>query len=211
MAENNRGKFIVFEGVEGSGKSTQIAAIARALRQSGRDVLATLEPGGTWVGTEIRSILLNFERPENHPDIQPWAELFLFAAARVQIVDTVIRPALNSGCLVLCDRFTDSTMAYQGYGRGIDRKVVQQVNDLASAGVKPDIVIWLDIDVEIGLRRAKNYTSPDRIERLDLEFHQRVNAGYRAIAESSDRVFRVDASQSEDLVTREIMTILSGS
>ena len=201
------GKFIVFEGVEGAGKTTQIHQAAGWLQSwcgEGQTVLITREPGGTKLGQQIRHILL---APESL--IGNRAELLLYGADRAQHVESVIRPQLERGAIVLCDRFTDSTVAYQGYGRGFDRAEIDQINDLATGGLQSDLTIWLDLDVEIGLQRALVRGKPDRLEQANLEFHQRVRQGYQSLANSyPDRIVRIDADRSESIVQTEIQAIL---
>lgn len=185
------GRFIVFEGVEGAGKTTQIQALADWLRQRGRQVLITREPGGSAIGAQIRQILL---APENHR-LTTRAELMLYAADRAQHVAEVIGPALASGQDVLCDRYIYSTMAYQGYGRGLDAEAIEWLNDYATAGLRPDLVILLDLDPALGLARARQVGRPDRLEQEALDFHQRVRTGFLALAAADETRFAViDAS-----------------
>jgi dTMP kinase len=184
--------FITFEGGEGSGKSTQIDLTAKFLSSHGVPFLVTEEPGGTLLGKRIREILLN----RNTFEIAPIAELLLFQASRYQHVETVIRPALQAGKLVLCDRFTDATVAYQGCGRGIDLERIQQLNDIASASLKPDKTFLFDVPVELGLGRAsrrmdlqQDRPREDRFEKETLEFHQRVRDGYLSLARKEPERF----------------------
>ena len=201
------GKFIVFEGVEGAGKTTQIRQTAAWLQSKcseDRTVVITREPGGTKLGQQIRHMLL-----EPDSSIGNRAELLLYGADRAQHVESVIRPQLDRGDIVLCDRFTDSTVAYQGYGRGFERAEIDQINCLATGGLQSDLTIWLDLDVEIGLQRVLVRGKPDRLEQANLEFHQRVRQGYQALANSyPDRIVRIDADRSESIVQTEIQAIL---
>lgn len=200
------GKFITFEGGEGCGKTTQIGLLAEALEQRGYDVLRVREPGGTAVGERIRSILLAKESD----GLDPVAELMLYEAARAQICRDVIRPALAAGKVVLCDRFYDSTVAYQGYGRGLDVGLIRRLNEAATDGLAPDATVMLFIDPAEGLRRAMGVTGGDgegdRIEAAGLAFHQRVHDGFARIAmEEPDRVAVVGASGTVDEVHAAVL------
>ncbi len=183
--------FITFEGPEGSGKTTQLKLLAEWLRERGCDVLATREPGGTAISEAIRGILLD----PTHTEMQPEAEILLFSAARAQIVAQVIRPHLQGGGIVLCDRYADSTLAYQGYGRGLDLDTLRTITAFATGGLVPDLTIYLDIAIEEGLRR-KVPQEWNRLEAQALVFHQRVRGGYLEMAASEpDRWLSVDAFQ----------------
>lgn len=168
------GRFIVFEGGEGSGKSTASAAVAERLRSSGVAVVHTREPGGTRAGELVRGLL--------HEELTPWAELFAFLVARAQLVETVIRPALARGETVICDRFAPSTFAYQVHARGLDEEQVRTANAIATGGLEPDLVVYLDIDPEIGLRRKHGETEAIRTGLEGLAFHRKVREGYLAQA-----------------------------
>jgi dTMP kinase len=173
-----RGLFITIEGGDGAGKSTQARLLAARLKRNGVPVVHTREPGGTSIAEAVRRVLL-------HPDsvIAPLTELLLYEAARAQHVAEVVRPALESGRLVLCERYTDATEAYQGWGRGLDRRDVALLNKVATGGLRPDLTILLEAPVSDGLRRARGRkVKGDRLERESLAFHHRVSAGYRAIA-----------------------------
>jgi dTMP kinase len=174
------GLFIAFEGPEGSGKTTQIQLLAAWLRDCGRNVLTTREPGGTRIGNVIRDLLLN----RDHTEMQPQTEILLFSAARAQIVGEVIRPHLAAGGVVLCDRFSDSTMAYQGYGRQLDLDMLRLITAFATGDLKPDWVIYLDLPVAEGLRRKRDGDGSEwnRMESEQQEFHERVRRGYLALA-----------------------------
>ena len=207
------GKFITFEGGEGCGKSTQIKLLAPALEERGYNVLQVREPGGTVVGERIRDILLAKESTA----LDSMAELMLYEAARAQICHEVIRPALDAGKIVLCDRFYDSTIAYQGYGRGLDVALIRKLNEAAVDGLAPDMTLMLFIDPVEGLRRAMGVTGGDgegdRIEAAGLAFHQRVHDGFARIAmEEPDRVFVVGAQGSIEevhvAVLARVMTLL---
>lgn len=205
--------FITFEGIEGSGKTTQMKRLADALKGEGHEVLATREPGGTPIGERIRAILLD----GGNGDMTPMAELFLYAAARSQHVERVIRPALDAGKVVLCDRYTDATRAYQGAARLIDPSIIDFANRAATGGLAPDLTILLDCPPESGLARARGRNlrggaacGEDRFEREEMPFHRRVREGYLAIArEEPKRIMVVDAEQSEDEVHREILRIVT--
>ena len=184
--------FITFEGGEGCGKSTQARALYRRLAASGISVLLTREPGGTPLGEETRRQL---KRARDLP-ISPLAELFLVAAARAQLVREAIRPSLERNIMVICDRYTDSTLAYQGYGRGVNLEAIRRVSDIATGGLSPDLVVLLDIPVEVGLARKK-VTGRDRFESAGAAFHQRVRRGYRTMARADrKRWLTVDGALS---------------
>ena len=189
-APSQRGRFITFEGGEGAGKSTQIQALARQLEMRGVEVLVVREPGGSVVGEAIRHVLLD---PAN-TEMSSHTELFLYEAARAQVVDEIIAPALERGVTVLCDRYYDSTTAYQGYGRGLDIGLVEQLNVAAISGVVPDRTLVLDVDPALGLNRAtQNGAAADRLEQEALAFHQRVRAGFLAVAQKEPERVRVIA------------------
>lgn len=206
--EGMRGKLIVFEGIEGAGKSTQILRSQQWLQeQLGEDtpILLTREPGGTPLGIGLRQLLLE----EAHISLDDRAELLLYAADRAQHVEEVIKPQLQKGAIVLCDRFTDSTIAYQGYGRGIDFKLIQSLNEIATGGLESDLTLWLDVSVETGLSRAKSRGKSDRMEQAAVAFHSRVQEGFSQLAAAyPQRIFRINAEKSEDDVQAEIQNIL---
>ena len=177
------GFFITFEGGEGSGKTTQLKALLAPVRALQGEAIQTRDPGGTAIGNQVRELLLNGENVR----MLALAELFLYEASRAQLVQEVIRPALAAGRIVLCDRFTDSTVAYQGYGRGLNLDLVERLNAVAADGLRPDLTFLLDLDPAVGLARAAERLAhprqqPDRLEGEVLEFHQRVRTGYRALA-----------------------------
>jgi dTMP kinase len=183
------GLFITFEGGEGCGKSTQSRLLLKKLEQQNVPVVLTHEPGGTALGNELRKAL----KRKRDSFVSPQAELFLLAASRAQLVAEVIRPTLEAGKVVLCDRFTHSTMVYQGYGRGLDFTAIKMVNNMATRYLNPDLIILLDISPEQGLARKQSLK--DRFELEDLSFHQRVREGYLKMAAAEpDRWLVVDAS-----------------
>lgn len=199
--------FISFEGIEGSGKSTQIKLLAEYLRTKGHDVLETAEPGGTKIGGKIRKLLLE---PQNHMD--PLAELLLYYSSRAQLVREVIYPEIQKKTVVITDRFTDSTVAYQGYARGIELSIIHALDDIVVPDMKPFLTILLDLDVEEGLRRNRRAQKEDRFELETVEFHNRVRQGFMKIAEEEpERVKIVDASRSAEEVSIEIIRIVEES
>ncbi|BCS87041.1 dTMP kinase [Pseudodesulfovibrio sediminis] len=199
--------FITFEGIEGTGKSTQIKLLTEYLESRGKEVFLTLEPGGSRVGKELRKMLLHVD----NKDITPITELFLYLADRAQHIAQVIRPELEAGRIVLCDRFADSTIVYQGYGRGLDTQVLKELNEVAVDGLWPDLTIVLDINPEIGLKRATLRNIQDgkakeegRFEAEHLTFHDRIREGYLTWAAfHKDRMKVVSAASTpEDVFTR---------
>lgn len=194
--------FISFEGLDHSGKSTQVRRLESALRQHGREVLVLREPGGTPIGEQIRRILLD-TASEGLTDS---AEVLLFSASRSQLVEQVIRPALRRGVIVICDRFVDSTTAYQGSGRGIDASIIAAVNRAATMGVVPDRTFFLDVPLaELARRATAAGIAKDRIERNGTDFYQRIRSGFLQIAAREDRFTIIDGMQSEDDVAAAIM------
>ena len=192
---SSSGIFISFEGGEGVGKSTHIRFLAKTLENRGYEVLSLREPGGTNIGERLRDIVLN----NAHTEIANEAELLIYEAARAQIVSEVIVPALNRGVVVLCDRFCDSTLAYQGYGRGLSQDFIRQVNEFACQGIYPNRTILLTCgeDARIGLERATHDTAADRVESAGEDFHTRVNEGFRAIAQTDPCRIRVVISDNQ--------------
>lgn len=209
---DKRGKFITIEGVEGSGKTTQAALLAEYLRKQGIDVVETREPGGTEVGEKIRQILLS----PVQSSLTAMSELLLFLAARAQQVAEVIAPALASGKWVVCDRFCDATIAYQGHGRGIETRAIQKTNDIATGGLKPDITVLLDLDVETGISRAVTAKREfadgkhgDRMEKEHKEFHRRVRKGYLQLAEQQpDRIKVIPVTGSIEDIHKRIVSFV---
>jgi dTMP kinase len=195
--------FITFEGVEGSGKTTQARALKAWLEQRGRTVCLTSEPDGTSLGVAVRRL---FESDAARP--APLAEMFLFLAARHQHVTQVIRPALERGEVVVSDRFADATVAYQGYGRGVDVETIKRLNLLATGGLEPDLTLVLDLPAKTGIGRIAG-RAHDSFEKLGLAFHEQVREGYLEIArDEKDRVVVVPADQSEDEVRAAIRAIV---
>ena len=179
-----RGILITFEGTEGAGKSTLIGALEKRIRRSGRSVVTTREPGGSKVAEKIRSLILN-------EAMDPWTEAFLYEAARAEHLEKTIRPALDRGAVVLCDRFTDSTLAYQGAARGLDWKTLRTLNGIATGGLSPKLTVFVDIDPGRGLRSA---TAPNRFEAEGVEFQAKVRRGFlRAIREEPRRFISIRA------------------
>ncbi|HVO32813.1 MAG TPA: dTMP kinase [Elusimicrobiota bacterium] len=195
---HKNGVLITFEGPEGSGKSTHIRLLAQYLKSRGRSVFVTRQPGGSAIAAPLRTILL-----QTGEGLTALAELFLYEADRAQHVDELIRPALTRGAVVLCDRFTDSTVAYQGFGRGLDLQLVRSLNAAAAQGVKPQLTILLDVPVERGLRLAsKAKRGSDRLERAGLAFHRRVRRGFLALAAREPRRFRLVRQQIDPAATQ---------
>jgi len=194
--------FITLEGPEGSGKSMQIRDLADYVRELGYEVLTTREPGGTSIGDQIRQVIMNMDNTMMHPN----TEILLFCAARAQIVTEVIRPNLEKGVVVISDRYRDSTMAYQGYGHGLDLKILQIILDFATGGLKPDLTLLLDVDVEQGLKRRRDCGGEwNRLDAQQLEFHKRVRQGYKVMAkEEPARWFTVDASNTPQQVQLDL-------
>jgi dTMP kinase len=200
-----RGIFITFEGGEGVGKTTQIAKLAHAFEAAGRSVVVTREPGGSQIANRIRSLLLD----PKMEGLVPLAELFLYEASRAQHVADIIRPALSAGKVVICDRFADSSVVYQGAARGIAGTLVTKLNQIATAGLKPQLTFFLDLDPRIGLARVGARGILDRMEKEALSFHQAVRKGYRALAKKEPRRFRViNAADSRDRIHENILDAL---
>lgn len=200
------GLFITFEGIEGSGKSTQCRSLAQWLRNQGYRVLETREPGGTPLAERLRACLL--ERQQEM--LTAWAEALIVLAARSQHVDQVIHPALEMGAIVLCDRFVDSTLAYQGFGRGLDPAQLARISRAASNGLVPDLTMFLDVPVDVGLqRRHHNQLEINRIDAESLEFHERVRRGFRTLARRYPRRVRLIAGDRlPDVISREVERVV---
>ncbi|HNT53496.1 MAG TPA: dTMP kinase [Anaerolineaceae bacterium] len=190
--------FITLEGPEGSGKTSQLPKLADYLREQGYDVLTTREPGGTVIGDQVRAVLTRLDNTA----MQPRTEILLFLAARAQLVEEVIRPALAAGRIVLSDRYADSTLAYQGFGHGVDLALLRLLLDFATGGLRPDLTLLLDVDPAVGLgRRRSSGGEWNRLDAYALEFHQRVRQGYLSMAHQDPTRWRVvDASQPPDVV-----------
>ena len=203
-----RGRLITLEGVEGAGKSTQVETLRAWLAARGVSVLATAEPDGTPLGAHLRRVLGEVDR------VTPLTEALLFAASRAEHVQRVIRPALAAGQVVLCDRYVDSTVAYQGYGRGVSLETIAQLNRVATEGCLPDLTLVLDLDVAEGLRRVRArrgaLAACDPFERLAIEFHERVRKGYWAIRDREpERVTVVDADRAPAIVAADLARIVA--
>ena len=204
MPGARRGRFVTFEGPEGAGKTTQIARLETVLRARGHTVLRTREPGGDPVGERVRELLLHV----GGATLSAEAELLLFEAARAQNVSGLVRPALDAGHVVLCDRFTDSTLAYQGYGRGLSLDFIREANAFATGGLTPDRTILLDLPPADGLARQTR-AEQNRLDRESLAFHERVRAGFLEVAaREPKRVVVVDAARPADAVFADLLNAL---
>lgn len=200
-----QGLFISMEGPDGAGKTTQIEMLQDYLADKGYEIIITREPGGTVISEAIRQIILNKEYKEMCPN----TELLLYAAARAQLVNEVIRPALEAGKAVICDRFVESSAVYQGIARGLGVERVYAVNDYALEGLRPQLTILLDLDAEEGIRRKKNQAELDRMEAEGLEFHRRVAEGYRMLADREpERMMKISATlPKEDIHAKIVVAI----
>ena len=199
-----RGLFITLEGGDGAGKSTQIRNIESFFDQKGLVVVHTREPGGTSISEKLRDILLDSANTE----MEDVTEMLIYAAARAQHVREFVMPALEKGQIVICDRFVDSSIAYQAFGRGLG-EMVGVVNDYATAGLAPDVTFWMDIDPKAGKERVSKMGDFDRLESEELDFHYSVYSGYKALAEiCPDRIKRIDASKSVDEISKDIEAYL---
>jgi dTMP kinase len=196
------GIFISFEGIEGTGKTIQSRLLCENLVKKGYEVILTEEPGGTRIGLKIRDVVLAVENKE----MTPVTELLLYNASRAQHINEVILPALRRGVIVITDRFTDSTVAYQGYGRGITLEIIDSLEIIVIEGLKPDITFLLDLEVEAGLKRNRGINKTDRLELEDVEFHKRVRDGYLQIAaKEPERIKLIDASGSIEKMQKKII------
>ncbi len=197
--------FITFEGSEGSGKTSQLLPLAGFLQDRGYLVFTTREPGGTPIGDKVRSILLDLKNTEMHPR----TEILLLQASRAQLVEQVIRPRLQAGEIVLCDRFADSSLAYQGYGYSIDPEELQPLIGFATCGLKPDLTLLFDVDVEEGLRRKARHGEWNRLDAYQVDFYQRVRQGYIQLARAEpQRWVIVNANRPFDQVQEEIRGVV---
>ena len=194
-----KGLFITFEGIDGCGKTTQMELLRDYFEKMGKTVIMTREPGAMGLGEKLRKILLNYEG-----EVSPVCESFLFLADRAQNVDTIIKPAVSRGDIVLCDRHADSTLAYQGYGRELDLERIKMLNDIAVSGLKPDLTFVFDIDIKTAQKRLQS--SKDRMESLGAEFFERVRRGYLKIAENEpERVKVLDAEKPVEEIHKELL------
>ncbi|MCU1273131.1 MAG: thymidylate kinase [Bryobacterales bacterium] len=208
----DQGRFITFEGTDGSGKTTQMRLLADRLRREGRNVLETVEPGGTAIGKQVRRILLD---AANH-DLRPTAELLLYFASRAQNVDECILPALSAGNIVLCDRFTDSTLAYQGYARGLGEETVRALDKIACRDLVPDLTLLIDVDLDTGLarahtRNAAGSAAETRMDDQSLAFHRKVRDAYMALAKQHAGRFRIiDGRGAPEAVAAKVWESVAG-
>lgn len=201
-----KGKLISFEGIEGTGKTTQARLLYQFLISKGYDVVLTEEPGSTKIGSKIRGILLS----PDHQGMTSTTELLLYYADRAQHLNELIMPSIERGAIVITDRFTDSTYAYQGYGRGIKLNLIDSIDIIATERLRPDITILLDLEVETGLKRNRGINKTDRLELEDIEFHKRVRKGYLELAQKeTQRIKVVDASLSIIEVQNIILSIIT--
>ena len=198
--------FITLEGPDGSGKTTQVPLLAEAIRGAGYDLIVTREPGGTEIGDQVRQVIMDLKNKKMFPE----AEILLFQASRAQLVREVILPNLEKGKVVLCDRYADSTLAYQGYGHQTDLEELQQIIHFATGGLKPDLTLYLDIDAEAGLRRRSG--EDDEWNRLDdyaLEFHKRVREGYHKMVDAEpDRWVVIDADRAVEKIQEDLQRVV---
>ncbi len=198
--------FITFEGPDGSGKSTQLRMLASALREEGREIVTTREPGGTEIGDQIRAVIMNMKNKA----MDPRTELLLFNASRAQLVEELIRPSLAAGKIILCDRYADSTMAYQGYGHGLDKDELRRLLNFATGGLKPDLTLLFDISAEAGLkRRISNHDEWNRMDDYALQFHERVRGGFLELAAADpERWVVIDADRDPGVIHAEVLDIV---
>jgi dTMP kinase len=197
----NKGLFISFEGADGTGKSTQVRLLTEYLRSEGYDVLLTREPGGTVISERIRNIILDPSTPE----MDGHTEALLYAASRAQLVAEVLRPAIESGKIVICDRFMDSSIAYQGYARGLGQDTIRMINEFAVHGLQPDITFFMDLPPEKAMLRVESQGHKDRLEAEDMNFHDKVYQGFKELSRFYDkRYVRIDASESIEEISEKI-------
>jgi dTMP kinase len=204
-AKLKKGFFISLEGIEGTGKTTQARLLSERFVEKGYEVVLTQEPGGTLIGSRIREILLHVD----HKEMSYMTELLLYNADRAQHLNEKILPSVSNGKIVITDRFTDSTIAYQGYGRGIDIKLLKSIDLIATGGIRPDLTILFDLDIETGLKRNRGINKVDRLELEDIEFHKKVRKGYLKIAEAeAERIKIVDASLPLEILAQKVWEIM---
>ncbi len=198
--------FITFEGPDGSGKTSQLEMLMPVLMEKYPDMIRTREPGGTDIGDQIRSVIMNMKNKSMHPR----SEILLFCASRAQLVEELIRPALQDGKLIVCDRYADSTMAYQGYGHGLDKEILTGLLDFATGGLKPDLTLLFDISAESGLRRRlKNHDEWNRMDDYALQFHERVRRGYLEMAAAEpNRWVVINADRPREEIYEEVLSII---
>jgi dTMP kinase len=201
-----KGILISFEGIEGTGKTIQSKLLCEYLIKKGYNAILTEEPGGTQIGYKIRELLLSID----HKGMTPLTELLLYNASRAQHIKEVILPAINRGAVVITDRFADSTVTYQGYARGIDLNLIDSIEKIVTSGLRPDITILLDLDVETGLNRNRGINKMDRLELEDVEFHKQVRSGYLEIAAKElERIKLIDAAGSIEEIHGKIIKIIT--
>lgn len=199
--------FITFEGPDGSGKTSQLNMLEPFLKDMGLDVIRTREPGGTEIGDQIRSVIMDMKNKSMHPR----SEILLFCASRAQLVEELIRPSLAAGKIILCDRYADSTMAYQGYGHGLDRDSLNSLLNFATGGLKPDLTLLFDISAETGLRRRlTNHDEWNRMDDYALQFHERVRNGYLEMAAKDPaRWVVINADRPKEIIHQEVVSIIT--
>jgi len=201
-----RGKFITVEGTDGAGKSTQMDMLIKYLEEKGIEVVVTREPGGTKISERLREIILDAENKE----MTDVTEAMLYAASRAQHVEEKIIPALEEGKFVICDRFVDSSVVYQGYARGLDMEMIESINKYAVCGLVPDITLFFDITPEAGIARKKNMHRLDRIEQEKMDFHYRVYNGYKALCEKyPERIKRINAENDIETVHKDVLAAIN--
>ena len=194
-----KGLFITFEGCDGCGKTTQLELLAKYLQDKGYDVIVTREPGAKGLGEKLREILLNYDG-----EVSSNCESFLFLADRAQHIDTIVKPAIDAGKIVLCDRHIDSTAAYQGYGRGLDLEQINYLNNIATSGLKPDLTLLFDVDIETSMARVGN--NKDRMENAGIEFQEKVRHGYLELAKKEPKRIKVfDSGKTIEQLHQEVL------
>ncbi|WP_069650454.1 dTMP kinase [Caloranaerobacter ferrireducens] len=200
-----KGIFITVEGPDGSGKSTQIRLLEEYLKDKGYNVVVTREPGGTRISEDIRNIILD----TSNTDMSPYTEALLYAASRAQHVYETILPALKEGKIVICDRFVDSSLVYQGFARGLGIKKIKEINDFATEGLKPDVTLFFDIDIDTALKRIGNRTTKDRLDKEKIEFHRKVYEGYMKIKEMySYRIEVINAAYDIENTFKQVKSVI---